>query len=339
MKFQINSAFEKHLKESFPDHLAHVYLFISPCEYEKQLWTAHLIALLKKKDCNLQVTRFNALETSPMMIQDEVQAPSLWGGVRVFLVDQIDKVKPLGSYLDLLSHSAPDVILVFTATSAKPVAELYQKGKKDLVALDVSEEKPWDKERRLQEWIRNAARKEGKELPSEVAAELLRHLGTDLATLHQELKKLITFVGEKTILERKDVEAICGAKDLTTGWQLAETVVWKQPISLREKTGDLGFIFPFLGQVRYHLQLGAQIADLVERKTEVYELKKHFPSVRPQNLDKFISIATQKGSRFFLNGLLHLYDFELTAKSASLDLSIAFDTLQAKIHEKTYSAS
>ncbi len=337
MKFQTSNAFEKHLNESFPDHLAHFYLFISPCDYEKRLWTEHLTGLLKKKEPGLQITRFDALECSPMMIQDEVRAPSLWGGMRVLYIDQIDKVKPLGPFLDLLNHPAPDVVLIFAAAAAKPTAELYQKGKKDLVALDVSEEKPWDKERRLQEWIRDEARKEGKQLPSEAAAEFLRHLGTDLATLHQELKKLVTFVGDKANLERKDIEAICGAKDLTTGWQLAEALVWKQPVSLQNKMGDLGFVFPFLGQVRYHLQLGAQIADLIERKIAAHELKKHFPSVR--NLDKFIPIAAQRGSRFFLNGLLHLYDFEMTAKSAPLDLGAAFDIFQIKTHEETHFAS
>lgn len=288
------------------------------------MWTEQLTTLLNQR----QVTRYDATEVSPMTIQDEVRTPSLFGGLRILYVDQIDKVKPLGAFLDLLNHPAPDVILIFGASTAKPVAELYQKGKKDLVAVDVSEEKPWDKERRLQEWIRDEARREGKQLASDVAAQLIHHLGTDLATLHQELKKLITFVGEKNILEKKDIEAICGAKDLTTGWQLAETLVWKGPVSLKDKMGDLGFVFPFLGQVRYHLQLGAQIADLIERKTP--DLKKHFPSVR--NLEKFIPVATQRGSRFFLHALLHLYDFELTAKSAPLDLGIAFDLFQIKTH-------
>jgi DNA polymerase III subunit delta len=326
LKFQTGAAFEKHLKDSFPNHLAHTFLFISTCEYEKRMWTELLTKLLQ----GAQLTRYDATEVSPMMIQDEVRAPSLFGGKRMIYIDQIDKVKPIGPFLDLLSHPAPDVVLIFAASSAKPVAELYQKGKKDLVAVDLSDEKPWDKERRLQQWIQDEARKEGKQLSSEVAAELVRHLGTDLATLHQELKKLITFASEKNILEKKDIEAICGAKDLTTGWQLAETLVWKGPVSLKDKMGDLGFVFPFLGQVRYHLQLGAQIADLIERKTP--DLKKHFPSVR--NLEKFIPIATQRGSRFFLQGLLHLYDFELTAKSAPLDLGIAFDLFQVKTHFK-----
>lgn len=296
-----------------------------------------LVGLLKKKDPQVQVSRFDATETSPMVIQDEIRAPSLWGGLRVICVDQIDKVKPLGSFLDLLDRVPPDVVLIFFSVAAKPVAELYQKGKKELVAVDVSEEKPWDKERRMQEWIKDAARKEGRQLSSEVAIELVKDLGTDLATLHQELKKLITYAGERVALTLADVEAICGAKDLTTGWQLSEALVWKGPVAVQEKMGDLGFVFPFLGQVRYHLQLGAQIAELVERKVAVHEIKQQFPSVR--SIDKLIPVAKERGTRFFINGLLKLYDFELNAKSSSLDLGVMFDIFQGKVYEKANTSS
>lgn len=329
MKFPTSGAFEKHLKESFPDHLSHFYLFVSPCDYEKRLWTESLTTLLKQKDANVQLQRFDATETSPMAIQDEARAPSLWGGLRVLIVEQIDKVKPLGSFLDLLSHRAPDVILIFLANTSKPVAELYQKGKKDLIAVDVSDEKPWDKERRVQEWIRSRASKIGKQLSSDVAALLIKHLGTDLATLDQELKKLAAYVGERGVLDKKDIEEICGAKDLSTGWQLSESLVWKGPISLDGKAGELSFLFPFIGQIRYQLQLGAQLADLIERKAP--DLKKHFPTQR--NLDKFIPIATARGSRFFLNGLLRLYDFELLSKSAPLDIAAVFDIFQGHLYE------
>lgn len=339
MKFQSSRAFEKHLKDSFPDHLAHFYLFLSPCDYEKQLWTDHLIHVLKASDPNLQTIRFDALECSPAAVRDEVRAPTLWGGVRVIIVDQIDKAKPLEPFLELFNHPAPDVILIFRAAASKPVAEFFQKGKKELVALDVSSEKPWDREKRLHEWLRDEARREGKELPPEGAAELLRHLGTDLATLHQELKKVITFAGDKQRLACEDIETVCGSKDLTTGWQLAETVVWKRPAALHDKMGDLSFVFPFLGQIRYHLQLGAQIASYVESGVSDYEVRKLFPSVRPQNLDKFLSIAAERGSSFFLKALLHLYDFELAAKSTSIDTKVAFDIFQIKMHEKTHSAS
>lgn len=339
MKFQTASAFEKHLKSSYPDHLSQLFLFVSPCDYEKRLWTESVAHLLRRKDPQLQIIRFSAQETAPGAIQDEARSSTLWGGMRMIVVEGIDKVKSLGDYLGLLSLFSPDVIMIFCASNSKSIVELYQKGKKEMIALDVSEEKPWDRERRLQEWIKDEAGKVGKQISTEATTELMRNLGTDLATLDQELKKLITYVGSKATLDKKDIKAICGSRDLATGWSLAEMLVWKHPIALQEKAGDLGFLFPFLGQIRYQLQLGAQIAELLGRKVTMPDLEQHFPSVRPQNLDKFIPVAARRGSAFFLKGLLRLYDFEFTAKSSSVDLGIAFDFFQAKLYEKTHSPS
>lgn len=333
MKFQGAAAFEKHLKESFPDHLSRLFLLISPCDYEKRLWAEKIVELFRKKDLQLTFSRFDATEVSLIHLQDEIRSPSLWGGTRLFLIDAIDKVKPLGPYLDLLDHIPSDVVLIFCAAAAKPIGELYLKEKKEIIAIDVSEEKPWDRDRRLQEWLRDEARKVGKQLSTEVAAEILRNLGSDLATLDQELKKLITYVGAKASLDKTDVEAICGSHDLVTGWQLAETLVWKNPVSIQEKMSDPSFVFPFFGQLRYHLQIGAQLAGLLEKKVSSADLKKYLPSIRPQNLDKWIPIAKQRTSKFFLQGLLRLYELELSAKSTSLDLGVMFDIFQIKIYE------
>ncbi len=332
MKFLAEAPFEKHLKQSYPDHLSRLYLFISPCDYERRLWTEHLLSLLKNKDPTLQVIRFHAREVSPIVISEEVRAPSLWKGMRVLIVEEIDQVKPLDPFFNLLQNVPEDVVLIFEAAASKPISELYQRGKKELIVLDVSDEKPWHREKRLSDWMREQARKEGKNLPSDVALQLLHQLGTDLATLDQELKKLITYVGEKKVIDKDDIQAICGSMDLLTGWQLAEALVWKHPVSLHDKLSDLSFVFPFLGQIRYHLQLGARLADLLERDVAVVDLQHHLPSLRPQQLDKFAPIAAQRKSSFFLQGLIKLYEFELLAKSVPLDLGAAFDLFQGKIY-------
>jgi len=73
-----------------------------------------------------------------------------------------------------------------------------------------------EKERRLQEWLVNEARCQQKTLNSDVVHYLMQHLGPDLATLDQELAKLICFVGDKPRIELDDAKAICGTRDLFT---------------------------------------------------------------------------------------------------------------------------
>jgi hypothetical protein len=48
-----------------------------------------------------------------------------------------------------------------------------------------------------------------------------------------------------------------------------------------EKLSDLSFLFPFIGQLRYHLQLGFRLAELLETNATPGDIKHHFPSLRP----------------------------------------------------------
>ncbi|HUD01723.1 MAG TPA: hypothetical protein VMR37_05315 [Rhabdochlamydiaceae bacterium] len=339
MKFSSISAFDKHLKEAFPDHLAPIFLLVTPCDYERRMNLDKITLLIQKKDPSVRIVRLSGLEDPLEQVKGELLTPSLWGGLTLVIYEAVDKVKNNGLLGDLFAHFPPGVHLVLGASSFKPVSELYQKGKKEIVVLDMGDEKPWEKERRLQDWLANQARLYQKTLSSDVVHYLMQHLGPDLATLDQELAKLLCYVGDKPRIELEDAKAICGTRDLFTGWQLAEKIVWDRATSLGEKLSDLGFLFPFIGQLRYHLQLGYRLAELIENKASSGDIKHHFPSLRPQQLEKFSAQAKARKPFFFHRGLQMLYNLEFASKSSPLDIAVLFDLFQAKLYEKTHSSS
>jgi DNA polymerase-3 subunit delta len=327
VKFPSVQAFEKHLKEAVPEQF---FLIVSPAEYERQKVYDKIGAILHPS----RTVRLNGLEASIAQVKEELFSPSLWGGVTLVIFDYVDKVKNL---VELFAHLPPETHLIVGAGSFKPVSELYQKGKKEIVALDLSDEKPWEKERRLQEWLISRVKEEKRTLSHESAVFLVQTLGADLAVLDQELAKLLCYVGEKEKIELTDVKAICGTRDLTTGWQLSEKFVWDRPISLKGKASDLGFILPFIGQLRYQFQLGLEIAELIEKKTPMTDMKHHFPTVR--QLDKYIGIAKTRKPLFFSRGLQALYELEFSSKSSGVDTDVLFDLFQGKVYEKALSSS
>lgn len=336
MKFSSIVAFDKHLKEAFPDHLAPIFLIVAPCDYERRKNIDKISFLLQKKDPHVRIVRLSGLESSLEHVKGELLTPSLWGGLTLVIYTEVDKVK---NNALLGEHFPPGVHLILGASGFKAVSELYQKGKKDVIALDLSDEKPWEKERRLQDWLIEQARLQQKTLNSDVVHYLMQHLGPDLATLDQELTKLICYVGDKPRIELEDAKAICGTRDLFTGWQLAEKIIWDRATALGEKLSDLGFLFPFIGQLRYHLQLGYRLAELVESKASPGDIKHHFPTLRPQQLEKFTAQARARRPIFFHRGLEALYHLEFSAKSSPLDISVLFDLFQARLYEKNLSSS
>lgn len=309
-------------------------MIVTPCDYERRKNLNKVSELLLKKDPNLRLVRLSGLDTSIQQVREEILTPSLFGGLTLVIYENAESVKKLS---DLLVPFPPSCHLILTASSFKPLSELYHQGKKEIVVLDLSDEKPWEKERRLQEWLVAEAALQHKSVGSEVVHYLLGHLGPDLATLEQELSKLICYIGEKNRIDLKDAEAICGQRDLFTGWQLSEKIVWDRPTSLGSKPSDLGFLFPFLGQLRYQLQLGFRLAEHLEKKAP--DLKLYFPTLRPAQLEKLIPVAKARKSFFFQKGLRLLYDLEVAAKSSPLDITLLFDRFQARMYEKTLSAS
>ncbi len=341
MKFSSIAPFDKHLKEAFPAHLAPIFLLVTPCDYERRKNIDKISSLIRKKDPTVRIVRLSGLESPLEHVKGELLTPSLWGGLTLVVYEAIDKVKNNALLGDLFAHFPPGVHLVLGASGFKAVSELYQKGKKDMIVLDLSDEKPWEKERRLQDWLIEQAKQQQKTLSSDVVQYLMQHLGPDLATLDQELAKLLCYVGDKTRVELEDAKAICTTRDLFTGWQLAEKIVWDRAASLGEKLSDLGFLFPFLGQLRYHLQLGYRLAELIEQKATPGDIKHHFPTQRPQQLEKFSLQAKVRKPLFFRRGLEALYQLEFASKSSPLDIGVLFDVFQAKLYtnEKTLPAS
>ncbi|HEX2580201.1 MAG TPA: hypothetical protein VHK67_07365 [Rhabdochlamydiaceae bacterium] len=329
MKFSSVAAFDKHLKEAFPDHLAPIFLIVAPDEYERRKNIDKITMLIQKKDTNLRLVRLSGLEDPLERVKEEILTPSLFGGLTLVIYEAIDKVK---NNADLGDRIPSGVHLVLGAAGFKAVSELYQKGKKEIVALDMSDEKPWEKERRLQEWLVHEARLQQKTVSSDVVHYLMQHLGPDLATLDQELAKLICYVGDKPRIELEDAKSICGTRDLFTGWQLAEKIVWEKAAPLGDKVTDMGFLFPFIGQLRYHLQLGYRLAELLESKASAGDIKHHFPSLRPQQIEKFSTEARTRKSLFFRRGLELLYNLEFASKSSPLDIAVLFDFFQAKLY-------
>lgn len=328
MKYQNISAFDKHLREGFPQHLSLVYMIVTSCDFERQKMFDKIISLLKRKEPSSNVSYFDATVTSIETPLEELNTKSLFGGSNVVIFDRVDKVKDHEKLIHYIACPSHDACLILGATSLKGVSDLYQKGKKEVVVLDLSDEKPWDRRRRLADWLVSEAKLDNKTLSSDVAAYLLDHTGLDMPGLHQELIKLVCYVGDRPIITIQDAKVISSSLNLATGWQLAEGVIWGREFVSADKTADLSFLLMFIGQLRYQLQTGLQIAQLLDKP---HEISRCFPQLRPQTLDKYISGARQKTAAYFYKGLNALFDLELAAKSSQIDTSLLFDRFIGKL--------
>ncbi|MFS8563499.1 MAG: hypothetical protein LVR00_03910 [Rhabdochlamydiaceae bacterium] len=245
MKYYNLASFDKHLREAFPDHPSPTYLIVTSCPFERRQIAQKIFSLIAKKEEAFFQT-FDSQATTIDTILTDLNTSSLFGGKGVIFFDGLESVKPLTTLTEYVSQPSPFSFLILGSSSSKSLTDLYQKGKKEMVVLDLSEEKPWDKERRIHEWLVQEAKAEGKHLPSEVAVALIDKVGPVMPALHQEIEKLLCFIGDREVISLADVQALCHCLPEANGWQLAEKVIWnKDARFVHDKIGDLSF-FSFL---------------------------------------------------------------------------------------------
>lgn len=247
MKFQSWPAFGKHLAESTPDHLAPIYLIIAPCSYERRKICDKIVSALHKRDPHLAPQHCDAAAVPLHEVVEQLNSRSLFGSSPVVICDGLDKLKKSG-WEPLLAYAerpSPFSFLILSSSSAKNTSDLYLKGKKEVVVLDLSDEKSWDRKARLQRYIIEYAHREGKTLNPDAAEHLLDHIGLDLPNLEQEIIKLICYVGDRKVIALNDVGQICSIEKSVSTWQLSEMIVWERAPVAAPPGIDLSWLLPF----------------------------------------------------------------------------------------------
>jgi DNA polymerase-3 subunit delta len=313
MKLTSLTAFEKHLKEAAQAHLSRVYMVVAAVHFERK----KIIEKIKEAVQPDTLTHFDATSAPMEKVVAQLNTLSLLGERPLIILEGFEKLKKgdLEILATYLQKPSPFAYLVLSGASLKGQADLYQKAKKEVIVLDLSEEKPWEKEKRLREYLTQSAKESGKTLGPDLAAQLVTEVGPDLASLDQELFKLVAYVGSRSQITLDDARAICSSYHTLTGWQLAESLVWEERGAVRFPLIDTSFLLSLIGQIRYHLQLGIQICE----------------GFKTGQADKFLHAARKFGPTYFKQGLQALFEMELAAKSSGIAPDLLLEIFTAKL--------
>lgn len=314
MRYNNFKSFESHLAASAPHNLSRLYLVAAAEEFEQKKALNQIIFYLKDRF----VTRF--VEADEKQVREELSTHPLFGGEPVVLVENADK-----KFLDSFANDPPLSFGYFLiGTRAKPTHKNFEITG---VVLDLTEEKPWDREKRLVEMLHEKALSLGKELSPDAAAWMVEHLESNGELLMNELEKLLCFCASKKNIERADAEEICTKNRTRTLWALAEELVWEQSYRLPQE-GLRDSFHAFISQVRSQLSLGSKIAELQQCNIPYSEWGGYFPKLRPKVLEKKVHYVRRLGAEYFQKRLDHVFHLDLLSKSSSVSLEALADLLR-----------
>ena len=324
MKLFTQEAFEKALRQSSPEHFAIIYAAVMEDRFERLYFAGKLFAFLK---------HFRPDLTKEMVNADSVELPTLRGdlfarGHRFVIIDQIDKMKknmykPFLQEVENLDKATTLLLLGETIPQ-----DLYQALKGDIVVLDLTSEKPWDKKKRLTSEIVKMVHKEGKIIDALAVELLIDSVGLDLARLKSEIEKLIAFTEGKREIGKEDVRQMTTPTKEKSYWQIARDLILGEPVE-RGRIKDFTDWLIFAGQVRMQLIHMVKIAESLE-KGEIPKIE----GMREKELDLLIEANKRRRLSDYIALLNFLFESELDAKEEGAHPLHLFDSLVIKFEDQ-----
>lgn len=191
------------------------------------------------------------------------------------------------------------------------------------------EEKPWEKEKRLADWIIAEAKRENVRLSLQTATTLARQV--DPMMLEQELEKLICFAGYKREITLEDISLLATPMHHETLWGLGDALFARE-VSRALTIGSLLLeegmaIFPLLAHLRSQFSTSIEIIHAAEKG----ELPQKFPYLKGKFLEKKLERLKNYGEECLQQGVLKIFEAEVEAKNSSVDPSLLLELLMVKL--------
>jgi DNA polymerase-3 subunit delta len=239
---------------------------------------------------------------------------SLFGSKRVFLAFEVQlEEEDLNRYLQ--SPSPNTYLFLGSKTSKNIPGALY---------LDLSHEKPWDREKRLLGSLRQLVVKAGKNIAPDLLVKLIARVGSDWSLLESEVEKLITFVGTRHEILLADLESISSESKEQSSWQLSEEIVWGKGMPFFPPL-ETSQALALIGALRFQIQLGWQLCSSPLDAPPLH--------VKPYQAQKYGKLAHAKSLDYFEKAILGLFEVEKLLKSTSLDPRLLFSRYVANLAE------
>ncbi len=336
MKFTKFPVFEKHVKGATPQKLfVPVYMLLGKDPFSRRQAIDCLVqaCLQNHPSPNHCIKSIESDQLSLEMLIHELEGFSLFAEKQILILHNAEKLprplhKPLERYLLNPNQS---LYLIISGTTLSSSLELYKRVEKAGIILEFEEEKEWVKEKNQVEWAAGEISRLGKQIHQSAAQYLVRQIGIDSAMLHNEIQKLICYIGERREITAHDIDAICSQAPLTTIWQLGEAIFY-QDVSRALRISKLMLeagtpFFSMLRQIRHQFETEFHVSSILASGGTASEISQLFPYMKGAILDKHIRMAQDYGIHKLRKGILKIDEIELMAKNSSTDVELLNELL------------
>ena len=319
MKFSHLPAFEKHVHSADPDYLSDVYLIVDPEEYVQKKLAKKL--LLEGEEWVV----YHAEELTFPKIDELLNSFSMFSASTCTCIVAIEKLPKnfLKKFLDYLKSPKNNMRLVLTASSMLKDFAVFAK---DGVALDLSGEKPWDKEKRLSMQVLQKLRSAQLRASSAICNQIVKMCGSRVALIDQEVEKLSCYLYGKSEVARQDLEIILSNPQQSI-FKIGQALFERHLKDALELTKEQKFpLMMLVYSLRSMLQRSYRLKG-IDRS----DYAQKFPQLKGYLLDKTLKLSNQYSAPQFKRMLQILFEIELLMKSQPMTEDFLISLLLIKL--------
>ena len=328
MKYQDISAFQKHLKGSAPKDFSHCYYIAMKDPFELESFLERMKKFFLHYHCDVETVEVK-LHADPFPLLNAIEEISLFSPKKLILVSGGESLTKEGwkKIESLLTKALEGVTIFFGSDKGISVERKFIE--KIGVVLDLTEEKPWDKKKRVQGALVEKIQAQGKRISPVTLEALFTKVGVESAALESEIDKLLCYIGDRKEIALQDIEALVTPSIEQKGFLIASALVWQEneeilDLAIIEDTSQL---LALLGTVRYHIYIGLKICQNLNDQEKIA-----VDNIRPKQLEFYATRCKELGTDYFENALIQTFSIEMQAKNSSLLPSFLWDLLRIHIY-------
>lgn len=255
--------------------------------------------------------------------------------VVLYDIDQLNN-EALESIYSYATNPSSWITLLMTAASLN--SKLVKEVEKNGTLLRCKEEKPWEKEKRLAEWVIQEAANAGVRINLTLAQMFVKSV--EASCLKNELEKLICFAGEKREITQEAIKKLSSFTSHETLWQLGDAI-FESSFSKAAATGrallEGGMVLiPLIAHLRGQINTGMQILQAYQNGGSG-AVTASFPYLKGGLLEKKLNLLRSYGSFRMQKAMIHLFEVEVRAKNSAADPHLLLEILVAKLTNDTLS--
>jgi len=198
------------LKRMIKDNtINRVLLFHGPEKYMKDFYLKKTVeAVIGSGDITMNYDVFSDKKTRIDTISDSLETMPFFADRRVVVLKELDlmgKHKDANDLAGILNTISETSYLIIVETDIDKRKKLYKAVKK----IGHIVEFPYLGESDLVKYIARGLGRHKIKISAGDARHMIHYIGGDLTVMHNEIDKLVAYVGEREVVTQEDIEAIC----------------------------------------------------------------------------------------------------------------------------------